>query len=71
MMKEISKVKFKTAFILEDAANLKINTLDAADVSKKFACTAICARFLKKDGIYSCQLVFSRSKIIPGWTHTT
>ena len=64
MMKEISKVKSKTAFILEDAANLNINTLDAADASKKFACTAIYARFLKKDVIYSCQLVFSRSEFI-------
>ena len=28
------------------------------------ACTAISARLVKKDGTYSCQLVFSRSKII-------
>ena len=58
MMQEIGKVP-------EDAVNLKINTIDAADASKKLACTAIYARFLKKDGTYSCQLVFSHSKIIP------
>ena len=65
MMQEIGKVKFRRAVVPEDAVNLNINTIDAADASKKLACTAIYARFLKKDGTYSCQLVFSRSKIIP------
>ena len=65
MMQEIGKVKFKRAVVPEDAVNLNINTIDAADASKKLTSTAIYARFLKKDGTYSCQLVFSRSKIIP------
>ena len=65
MMQEIGKVKFKSAVAPEDAVNLNINTIDAADASKRLACTAIYARFLKKDGTYSCQLVFSRSKIVP------
>ena len=29
------------------------------------ACVAIYARFLKRDGTYSCQLVFSRSNFVP------
>ena len=41
------------------------NTIDATDASNNFACTAIYARFLKKDGTCSCLLVLSRSKIIP------
>ena len=65
IMQEIGKVKFKHAVVPEDAVNLNINTIDAADASKKLACTEIYARFLKKDGTCSCQLVFSRSKIIP------
>ena len=72
IMQEIVKVKFKRAVVAEDVVNLNINTIDAADASKKLACTAIYARFLKKDGTYSCKLVLSRSKIIPdGLTQPT
>ena len=65
MMQEIGKLKFKRAIVPEDAINLDINTIDAADASNKLACVAIYARFLRKDSTYSCQLVFSRSKLIP------
>ena len=65
MMQEIGKLKFKRAIVPEDAINLDINTIDAADASNKLACIAIYARFLHKDSTYSCQLVFSRSKLIP------
>ena len=41
--------------------NLNINIIDGADASKNLACNY--ARSLKKDGIYSYQLVFSN--IIP------
>ena len=68
MMQGVGKVKFKRAVVPEDAVNLNINTIYAADASKK----AIYARFLKKDGTYSCQLVFSHSQIIPdGLTQPT
>ena len=46
MMQEIGKVKFKHADVPEDAVNLNINTIDAADASKKLACTAIYSKFL-------------------------
>ena len=65
MMQEIGNLKFKRAIVPEDAVNLDINTIDAADASSKVACVAICARFLRKNGTYSCQLVFSRSKLVP------
>ena len=35
MMQEIGKVKFKHAVVPEDAVNLDIDTIDAADASKK------------------------------------
>ena len=51
--------------IPEDAVCLDLDTIDNADASRKLACVAIYARFLKVDNTYSCQLVFSRSKILP------
>ena len=65
MMPEISKIKFQIAVVPEDAINLKIQTIDAADASQKLACVAIYARFLKRDSTHSCHLIFSGSKLIP------
>ena len=48
-----------------DAVNLDIETIDTADASPHIICVAIYARFKKKDGSHSCQLVFARSKIVP------
>ena len=68
MMKEIGTMRFKQAIIPEDAFSCEIETIDFVDSSEKLCCIAIYARFLKKDGTYSSQLVFSRSKIIPSNT---
>ena len=65
MMQEIGNLKFKREIAPEDAVNLDINTIDAADASSKVACVAIYAGILRKNGTYSCQLVFSRSKLVP------
>ena len=65
MMQEIGKIKYRRAIVPEKAANLNISTIDFGDASNKLACAAIYARFLMKDGTFSCQLVFSRSKIVP------
>ena len=46
MMQEIGNLKFKRAIVPEDAVNLDINTIDAADASSKVACVAIYTRFL-------------------------
>ena len=51
--------------MLEDVVNLDINTKDAADASDRVACIAIYARFLTRNGTYSCELVFSKSKVVP------
>ena len=64
MINDLKNVKFKRAVIPEDAVNLQIDTIDMADASKSIACVAIYARFLRKSGDYSCQLVFARSKLI-------
>ena len=42
-----------------------MDTIDAGDASPDIACTAVYARYLRKAGDYSCQLVFARSKLLP------
>ena len=64
MMPEIDNFRFQRAVVPEDAVNLDINTIDAADASNKLACVAIYARFLRRIGTYSCELVFFRSKVV-------
>ena len=68
MIQEMKNLKYKRAVVPEDAVNVEINTLDFGDASQSMACSAIYARFLRKNGEYSSQLVFSRSKIIPDGT---
>ena len=65
MMQELCNLRFERAVVSEDAVNLDINTTDATDASNKMAFVAIYARFVRRNGTYSCQLVFSRSKVVP------
>ena len=64
IMEEIKNIQFRRAVVPIDAKNLDIVTLDTGDASSKLICTAIYARFERKAGTYSCQLVFSRSKVL-------
>ena len=65
MISELKNFKFKRAVVPEDAISLEIETIDTSDASQSIACIAIYARFRRKSGNYSCQLIFGRSKIIP------
>ena len=65
MMNEIKTLKYQRAVIPEDTIDTQIDTLDFGDASREIACIAIYARFKRKDGSYSCQLVFARSRLIP------
>ena len=65
MIKELPSLQFQRAVIPEDALNLDIQTLECADASKSLVCAAIYVRIKRKCGNYSCQLVFSRSKLVP------
>ena len=65
MINELSHLQFRRTIVPEDAVSLDIDTLDCADASSSLVCIAIYARILRKNGEYSCQLVFSRSKLIP------
>ena len=65
MMKDISNIRYNRAVIPEDAVSLDIDTIDAGDASRVLACVAIYARFKRSCGNYSCQLIFSRTKLVP------
>ena len=64
MMRELSKVKFKRAVVPEGAVSLEMNTICFGDASKELACSAVYVRFELKDGTFSCQLVFARTKLL-------
>ena len=62
---EVAGVQFNRAIEDEDAISLDINTIDTGNATKSLVCSAIYARFQRKDKSYSCQLIFSRSKLAP------
>ena len=64
-IQEIGNIRFKRAIIPEDAIDLNITTLDFGDASPSMICTCVYARFKKKNGTYSCQLVLARTKVVP------
>ena len=64
MMQEIPTLQYHRTVIPEDAVSLDIETIDTGDASKDIACIAIYARVKRKNGEYSCQLVFARSKLL-------
>ena len=64
-LQDLTDVKFSRTVIPDDAANLQIDTIDLGDASNLLVCSAIYARILRKNGSYSCQLIFSRSKLVP------
>ena len=68
MIQELRHLRFKRCVIPHDAANLQVSTIDMSDATCSIACVAIYARVLRKNGEYSCQLIFGRSKILPDGT---
>ena len=64
-LKDLADVRFERTIVPKDAVNLDINTIDVGDASGELHCGAIYARFLRTDGSYSSQLIFSRAKLVP------
>ena len=58
-------MQFNRCVVPEDAVNLDINTVDLGDASGELHCAVVYARFLRKNGSYSSQMIFSRSKLVP------
>ena len=63
-IQQLSEVKFCRTVVPEDAANLKIHLLISCDASQSIAIAAVHARMLRRCGMYSCQLVTAKSKIV-------
>ena len=64
LMQEIGTLQFSRAVVPSDAVSLDVETIDIADAGEMLICAAIYARFERRDGTFSCQLIFSRTKIV-------
>ena len=64
-IQDLSEVRFERAVVSVDAVSLNMETIDLGDASDSLVCSAIYARFLRKTGEYSCQLIFAISKLVP------
>ena len=64
VINELANIKFKQAVIPIDAVDMNMEAINVADAGENLVCAAVYVRFLRKDGIYSCQLIFARTKVI-------
>ncbi|XP_066927413.1 uncharacterized protein [Clytia hemisphaerica] len=64
MIQELKSIKFNRAIVPPDAINLDLTTLDFGDASQDLACSSIYTRFKRKQGDYSCQLIFARLRLV-------
>ena len=62
---KLKEIKFRRAVVPDDAINLDMETIEMSDASQNLACSALYARFKRKNGLHSCQLLFARSKVLP------
>ena len=69
LISKLGELRFKRLIVPEDAIDLKMDTIEISDASLVLACSAVYGRFKRKDGSYSCQLIFARTKIIPEGTN--
>ena len=65
LIQEAGNLRFNRAVVPIDAVNLSIDTLDFGGASSSMVCVAIYVRFLRTNGQYSCQLIFSRTRAVP------
>ena len=65
MMQEIKNINFNRVITPKDAISLNINTIDTGDASKNIACLTSYAKYERSNSEFLCQLVFSRSKLVP------
>ena len=61
---ERSEVKFRRCVIPDDAESTDMETLEFGDSSETLICAAVYAQVKRVTGSYSCQLVYSKSKIL-------
>ena len=59
---------FQRAIVPLDAVDLKIELLVATDASQNLGVVAVYGRLKRTNGLYSCQLLVGRSKLLAGLT---
>ncbi|XP_066935302.1 uncharacterized protein [Clytia hemisphaerica] len=64
-MTQLGEIQFRRAVIPEDAISTNIQTLDFGDASQSLVCVCIYARYTRRNGQFSSQLVFARSRTVP------
>ena len=64
LVDELRHLKFRRAVVPVDAVSLEMETIETADAGERLICAAVYARFKRKNGSLSCQLIFARTKII-------
>ena len=64
VINELGNIEFKRAVVPIDAVDLNMETINVADAGENLVCAAVYVRFLRRDGTYSCQLIFARTKVI-------
>ena len=69
LMEEVGKIQYSRIVVPSDAGSLSAELICTGDASEKMTCAAIYIRFRRKNGQYSCQLMMSKTKIVP--EHTT
>ena len=65
IISRLREIKFQRVIVPKDSLNLDMETIEMADASLNMACAATYTRFKRKNGLYSCQLIFARSKVVP------
>ena len=70
MIEELASITFKRCVIPADALNLDMETLEFGDASGSLICAAVYVRVKLRNGRYSCQLLFARTKLLPLGTTT-
>ena len=65
LMPEINNLKYRRTIVPANATSLNMDTIDFVDASGIVACAAIYARFKRHNREYFCQLVLSRSRLVP------
>ena len=65
LIKELPTLRYQRCVIPEDAVSLEMETLEFGDSSESLACAAIYVRLKRANGMYSCQLILGRTKLLP------
>ena len=65
LINKLDGIKFSRATVPMDAVSLDMETIEAGDASSVLICAAVYVRFKRKNGMYSCELVIGKSKLVP------